>query len=257
MAGWWSAGDRPLPGSKAAKKTSLRCVSATSERGLQTPHRAEGPRHLAQLRRDGQRDAGGFGGSQHCATPRSCWHEVVLPTGSPAGTAGQGRQRGHGAATAKHAQSRPGPVWAAGMNWDSLTPSCITMSGPMSPEPPEAGGDGGGAGCGTGQVLGSRAGHQPAPLRASPVSLPPSHAGPNPADTPTKIPSPPPAWGTSEPHHCCHTGESGVRKERQGPALEPSPPGSASHRYAGSSSPSQGVPPAPAPPDTQGSQGGF
>lgn len=59
------------------------------------------------------------------------------------------------------------------MNWDSFTPPCMTMPGPVPPAPREASGDGDGTRCGVGQVLGSRAGHQPALLCASPVSLPP------------------------------------------------------------------------------------
>ena len=60
------------------------------------------------------------------------------------------------------------------------------------------------------------------------------------------MPSPAPGWGTSKPCHHCHTGETEVCKERQGPALETSPWGSASHPLRREQLPIPGGAPRPA-----------
>lgn len=89
---------------QSSQKMLLRCLSMTSERELQVPRKAVGPGLLPQLRRDGHRDMGGFDGSWHCPpgpTPQTCWPDLALPPGSSAGRERPGRQRGHGAATAR------------------------------------------------------------------------------------------------------------------------------------------------------------
>lgn len=126
---------------------------------------------------------------------------------------------------------------------DGLGPPCMTMPGPVPPEPREAGGDGDGAGCGTGQVLGSRAGHQPEPLHVSPVSFPPRQdqvlLTPPPrclSRLPAEAPPSPVTTATLGKLRCARKGRNSPLHPRPG-ALHPT-------RSAGSRSLSQDVPPA-------------
>lgn len=112
-----AAGTTPGHGSPQACRTKtfarlqtsqimlLWCPSMTCEHELWMPWKVMGPGCLSQLHRDGQRDTGGFDGSQHCAPS---------PAGSPHWQLS--RQHGHRAATAKHAQLCLAPVWAAELN---------------------------------------------------------------------------------------------------------------------------------------------
>lgn len=178
-----------------------------------------GPGRLSQLPRDGQRDTGGFAGSQHC--PPS-------PTSQSCGQLSRQGKAGQAAwAWGSHSQSclgLAGTSVGCGMNWDSFTPPCMTMPGPVPPAPREASGDG------EGTVVWDRFWEaEPASPAPCQPCVPPTHAGPSPANTSTKIPSLAPGWGTSKPHHHCRTAETEVCKESQGHALDPLPQGSASH----------------------------
>jgi len=83
---------------------SKKCRRGVWARPLSASGEAVGPGRLPQLGRDGQREAGGFDGGQHrppSPRPQSSWAALALPVGSSAGRARQGRQRGHGAASAR------------------------------------------------------------------------------------------------------------------------------------------------------------
>lgn len=79
---------------QTSQKMLLWCLSMSSEHELQMPWKAVRPGCLCQLGRDGQRDAGGFSGSQHC--PQSAGLSWIFPLA--AHQIGQG-----GAGIARHA----------------------------------------------------------------------------------------------------------------------------------------------------------